>query len=131
MERRVPLQLLLAHCFGRGTLVFSMLRAWRLDPRTGAAIVANRSVRHEAIPEYSAEVLPSGFFVEPRADGSVEVSYLVEIELGPARRAAGFAPDAQLLRVVASIFVRTVAGLVDHLEAQARARAAEGSRAGA
>jgi hypothetical protein len=74
---------------GRTHLVVSALRAWRLDAQGGRAIMAVRSVKHAAVPEASAEVLPSGFFLAPsEEDGALDVVYVVEVELAPARRAA-------------------------------------------
>jgi hypothetical protein len=112
MTRRLPLDLFVARCAGRTHLVISALRAWRLDAQGGRAILAMRSVTHAAVPDTSAEVLPSGFFLAPSdEDGALDVVYVVEVELAPARRSALFASDTHIAGALARSFAATLAGL--------------------
>jgi hypothetical protein len=92
---------------------FCYLRAWKVDPSEGTAILAAQSVQHaraKTAPSM-ARVKPSGWFISCTADGAVELTYMVEHDLVSMRQLALGMSDESIVETMAGLAKQWFTGL--------------------
>jgi hypothetical protein len=100
---------------------FCLLRTWQVDPDEGTALLALQSVLHPKAENTSAQVRPSGWFINNKnLEEGVQLTYIVEHDLVRSREVCLGMSDKDIVEMmagIATVWFDRLGALLDHATA--------------